>query len=821
MLTDEKGFYDVPVRIFIYGTSDRASRLELEERLKKDKLVKATQLKTTRAEIDAQRAMGLKSGRSSAGFGTTNVEPEPQISLEQLTQASQAVHVRTGDDFVNRIAMDEGVLSKMPMAEQPQGLSATLLPYQLQGLAWLTAKENPIFPAPGSSDTVQLWKRDAQGRYVNVASKFAVKEAPSLASGGILADDMGLGKTLQVISLILTGSPGQTLIVAPVSVMSNWEQQIQRHVLPEHAPKVLIYHGAARQAAGKTLKDYDVVVTSYGTLTSEATAGNIFKINWRRVVLDEGHTIRNAKTKVSAAACALKAQSRWVLTGTPIINNVKDLHSLVKFLRLTGGIEQSEVFNAVIARPLSYGEPNGEILLQALMTDLCLRRKKDMKFVDLKLPPKTEYVHRITFWADEKRKYDALMDEAKGALEEFQNKSKKGQKGRFQSVLERLLRLRQVCNHWTLCRERVEDLLTFLEEQGAVVLNDKNRALLQQALQLVIESQEECPVCIDDLKSPVITHCKHTFCRACITKVIEVQHKCPMCRAELSEDKLVEPAPEVSGKEEEEEQLDTDKKSSKTEALLKILQATLKKDGSKVIIFSQWTSFLNVIQAQLDEAGYGYTRIDGSMNPQKRDTAITALDNDPNTRIMLASLAVCSVGLNLVSADTVILGDSCKSRLRSPPSLLCLTRFQGGHLPLKTKPSIVFIAWARPVRRPFGVLSWKTPSRSVCSTYKARRGSWSPRLSRRRKGRARRRRRRGWPMFSSCFLEVQSVIIDRLSVRFGALKILSHVGPVGCTLASHFAISGVPAVGSGVNLKIRSGMCLCSPVPMPVDPGRL
>jgi SWI/SNF-related matrix-associated actin-dependent regulator of chromatin subfamily A3 len=82
---------------------------------------------------------------------------------------------------------------------------------------------------------------------------------------------------------------------------------------------------------------------------------------------------------------------------------------LVKFLRLSGGIEQSDVFNTVIARPIAEGWVVGEQILQSLMQNLCLRRKKDMKFVDLKLPPKTEYVHRITFWADEKRKYDALL----------------------------------------------------------------------------------------------------------------------------------------------------------------------------------------------------------------------------------------------------------------------------------------------------------------------------------------------------------------------------------------------------------------------------
>ncbi|KAK5660361.1 hypothetical protein OQA88_12902 [Cercophora sp. LCS_1] len=657
-LIGEKGFYDCPIRIFIYGTSSALDRAELEERLKKDKLVKATQLKQTRKENEARRAMGLKSGRGSAGFSRAEPEPEPEVSLDQIAKASQAVNLRAGGDAIKSFAMDEDTLAQMPMAKQPDTLKAQLLPYQLQGLAWLTAKETPDFPAPGSQDMTQLWKRDARGRYVNVAANFTVAQPPKLLSGGILADDMGLGKTLQIISLILTGGPGSTLIVAPVGVMSNWEQQIHRHVLEKHMPKVTIYHGSSRQAAADALEECDVVVTSYGTLSSEAANhGPLSQMEWRRVVLDEGHTIRNAKTKAALAACKLKAQSRWVLSGTPIVNNIKDLHSLLKFLHITGGIEQSELFNSIIARPLSYGDSRAELLLQSLMTDLCLRRKKDMKFVDLKLPPKTEYIHRITFWPDEKKKYEALLSEAQGALEEFQAKAKDGQKGRFQSVLERLLRLRQTCNHWTLCKERITDLLKLLEDTDVVPLNDKNRALLQQVLQLFIDNQEECPVCMETMKGPVITHCKHVFCKSCITKVIDIQHKCPMCRAELSEDKLLEPTPESSG-EEEISELDQETKSSKTEALLKIIQATLKNDGSKVIIFSQWTSFLTVIQRQLDEAGYTYTRVDGSMSTAKRDTAIQALDKDPNTRIMLASLGVCSVGLNLVAADTVILVDS-------------------------------------------------------------------------------------------------------------------------------------------------------------------
>lgn len=91
------------------------------------------------------------------------------------------------------------------------------------------------------------------------------------------------------------------------------------------------------------------------------------------------------------------------------INSVKDLQSLVKFLHITGGIEQPEIFNNAITRKLMSGDRSAEVILQSLMQDICLRRKKDMKFVDLKLPKKTEYLHRITFLPEEKSKYDALL----------------------------------------------------------------------------------------------------------------------------------------------------------------------------------------------------------------------------------------------------------------------------------------------------------------------------------------------------------------------------------------------------------------------------
>ncbi|KAK3503055.1 DNA repair and recombination protein RAD5B [Neurospora crassa] len=656
MLTGEKEFYDCPVRLYFYGTSAPLQRARLEERLKKDKLVKATQLNQTRKANEEQRkrrTLELR-GNGTYGFPRQTQEPEPQVTMEQLAKMSEVTSFRSGGDMIKSLAMSEEDLANLPMASQPEKLRAKLLPYQLQGLAWMISKENPTMPAKGSTDSVQLWQHTADGRYHNMATGFYNKSPPQLMSGAICADDMGLGKTIQIISLIMTeglGS-GPTLIVAPVGVMSNWKQQIRRHVHEEHQPKIVMYHGNKRNEFAKTLQDQDVVITSYGTLSDDA----LVKTRWRRVVLDEGHSIRNAKAQVAQNACKLEAKSRWVLTGTPIINSIRDLHSLLKFLRITGGIEQSEIFNTVLTRPLANGEPKGEALLKSLMRDLCIRRKKDMKFVDLKLPEKTEHISRITFWPDEQKKYDALLSEAQGVLENYRTQSKRSQ-GQFQGVLERLLRLRQTCNHWVLCKKRITEVLELLADKDVVDLTDENRAILQQALQLYIESQEECPICIDPLSSPIITHCKHVFCRGCIDKVIEVQQKCPMCRAPLSEDKLLEPAPEHSATQDEEE-LESETKSSKTEAVLALVKGTLDKEGSKIIIFSQWTSFLTIIQHQLDEAGYTYTRIDGSMNAAQRDAAIRALDYDPNTRILLASLGVCSVGLNLVSADTVILADS-------------------------------------------------------------------------------------------------------------------------------------------------------------------
>lgn len=699
-LSGRVGSYDCPIALKLFGTSEPVERANLRSQMRADRLPSAVidekekEAKKQKAEelkkiAAAKKGKGRKAGGGGQQWGHSSQNDyagtlsqgngNSSQSIEDLIDGSERFNPREVGSVVEKFGAGEDALAAMPMADCPEKLATQLLPYQRQALAWLLEKENPQLPPADSDDAVQLWKRSRNGQiYTNVATSFSLKnQKPTLASGGILSDDMGMGKTLEMISLLVTDSKvlskaKTTLIVAPVGVMSNWSGQIAHHVKPDHALRVLVYHGNNKKPMhAKDFEDYDVVITSYGTLATEyfprgkqnlpsvPRPQGLFSMHWRRVILDEGHIIRNPQTKSALAATNLMAHSRWVLTGTPIINNLKDLFSLVRFIGLTGGLERLEIFNSVLIRPLNQGDVNASLLLQALMATICLRRKKEMKFVDLELPELSEYVHRIDFLDHEREKYEALQAEAKGLLHTVQRNQTNG-KGQdtYRHLLEVLLRLRQVCNHWKLCGERVTSVLSALESQKVVDLTPENKKALQDMLQVSIESREDCPICLENLHNPVITACAHAFGSECIERVIETQHRCPMCRAEpLELESLVRPAVDL-GESSDQPDIDTDISSSKIEALLSILKASSRKSGTKTVIFSQWTSFLNIIQAQLEANGYKYARIDGTMRASQRDASLTALETDPECTIMLASLAVCSVGLNLVAANQVILADS-------------------------------------------------------------------------------------------------------------------------------------------------------------------
>ena len=692
ILTGEKSFYDCPVALPLYGTNSPAERLALKLKMQGDKLPIREFLAAQRKEQQRQkvleaarkkaekqsRANALKraaagwQGNDEAMFANLSSPTglgENEESIEELLNQSSSFNPRDIGRVVESFGQKESEMAKMPMADSPAALLTELLPYQRQGLAWMLAQESPTLPSPGSESVVQLWKTDRSNKYTNIATNFVTSIPPVLASGGILADDMGLGKTIQIISLILANpaprSPSSskaTLILAPVGVMSNWENQIREHCRPENMPRVLRYHGSGKKEA-RNLADYDVVISTYGALgkefdpyTKKAPADGIFSIHWRRIVLDEGHTIRNHRSQASLAAAALKADSRWSLTGTPIINTLKDLYSQVRFLKLSGGLEDMGLFNSVLIRPLTCGVPEARLLLEALMGTISLRRRKDMDFINLRLPELTSRVLRIKFHDHEREKYDAFQSEAKGALLDF--KDNQGGSSSYSHLLEVILRLRQTCNHWALCKKRIDKLMELLDKHETVQLNPENIKALQDMMQLQIENQEVCAICLDNFDEPVITACAHVFCKGCVEQVIERQHKCPLCRAEIKDtNTLVSPAQGL-GEDEQEVKVDPDNPSSKIEALIKVLTARGQAPDTKTVVFSQWTSFLDLVEPHLESRGIKFSRVDGKMNATKRDNSINMFSKEPTCTVLLASLSVCSVGLNLVAANQAILADS-------------------------------------------------------------------------------------------------------------------------------------------------------------------
>jgi len=635
---------------------------------------------------------------------------------------------------------------------------------------------------------------------------------------------MGLGKTVQAISLMVSNRSEDpvnktTLILAPVALLRQWEQEIMTKVKPgRHRLHTFIHHSSAKKKSHRDLRDFDVVLTTFGTIAAELKKIEKYEMRkkadpmaqprddekcmfigpdckWYRVIVDEAQCIKNKTTKTARAAFYLQARSRFCMTGTPMMNSVEELYSLIHFLRIKPYNNWNK-FRTDFNQPLKgTNEASRQMAmhkLQALLKAILLRRNKKTEINGrpiLNLPERRVEETNPDLSEDERNIYVAL--ETSSAVQ-FNKYLKAGTvSNSYMQILVLLLRLRQACCHPNLIKDL--GIVAATAEITQDTMDEICRSLDPNVITRIKEANGtfECPVCYDAVENPAIfTPCGHDTCADCFSRIADPSNalaegdegrtaKCPECRGPINTKKVIdyecfkrihmpeelEPEETVDIKtdadgddlaavdtdddsedEEDEDDDETDsldgfivedgakeeddeeaaerrqkaalkkpkkkksKMSSKAKGKLKessssekkkkaatmtipelkkmairkpawrkIYLRMLKKDfkpsskiertieildgimtapeGEKIIIFSQWTSLLDLLEVPVHEKGWGYRRYDGSMNAKLRADAVDDFKNKPSVRMMLVSLKAGNAGLNLNIASQVVIMD--------------------------------------------------------------------------------------------------------------------------------------------------------------------
>ncbi|KAG5284468.1 hypothetical protein AALO_G00027050 [Alosa alosa] len=379
---------------------------------------------------------------------------------------------------------------------------------------------------------------------------------------GILADEMGLGKTLQTIALLgylkhYRNIPGPHMVLVPKSTLHNWMNEFKRWV-PTLKAVCLIGDKDARAAFIRDVMmpgEWDVCVTSYEMVIREKSVFK--KFNWRYLVIDEAHRIKNEKSKLSEIVREFKTTNRLLLTGTPLQNNLHELWSLLNFL-LPDVFNSANDFDSWFDTNNCLGDQKLVERLHAVLRPFLLRRIK--ADVEKSLPPKTEVKIYLGLSKMQREWYTRILMKDIDIL----NSAGKMDKMRLLNIL---MQLRKCCNHPYL-----------------------------------FDGAEPGPPYTTD--THLVTN------------------------------------------------------SGKMVALDKLLPK-VKEQGSRVLIFSQMTRVLDILEDYCMWRGHEYCRLDGNTPHEAREQAIEAF-NAPNSSkfLFMLSTRAGGLGINLATADVVILYDS-------------------------------------------------------------------------------------------------------------------------------------------------------------------
>ncbi|KAJ0941256.1 putative DNA helicase chromatin remodeling SNF2 family [Helianthus annuus] len=669
-----------------------------------------------------KRPLDVKDG-SSVSARLIHSSKVKDSSLNGSTVENE--EIISDNDLDNIVGVANG--SELEEMEPPSALSCDLRPYQKQALHWMVHLEKgPCIDDAATTlhpcwDAYHLADKRKFIVYVNAFSGEATVEFPStlqMARGGILADAMGLGKTIMTISLLLahterggsldsennevgnssdqsSSSPkkltkfsgfdklrrqkqlligGGNLIICPMTLIGQWKSEIETHAEPGSL-SIYVHYGQSRPKDAKILAQSDVVLTTYGVVASEYSSenaeerGGLYSVRWFRVVLDEAHTIKSSKSQISMAAATLVADRRWCLTGTPIQNNLEDLFSLLRFLRIEPWGSWSW-WNKLIQKPFEDGDERGLSLVQNILRPIMLRRTKFSTDKEgrpiLVLPPAEMKVMYCEQTEAEKDFYDALFKRSKVKFDQFVEQGRVLHN--YASILELLLRLRQCCDHPFLVMSRGDtqeysDLgklaKRFLKGGKEAIEEGKempSKAYIQEVVKELQKGEEgECPICLEAFEDAVLTPCAHRLCRECLLSSWRNSNSglCPVCRKTVSKQELIT-APTDSRF-----RVDIEKnwvESSKVSALLHELES-FRSSGSKSIVFSQWTAFLDLLQIPFARNNISFVRLDGTLNQQQREKVIKQFSEENDIMVLLMSLKAGGVGINLTAASNAFVMD--------------------------------------------------------------------------------------------------------------------------------------------------------------------
>ncbi|XP_024995890.1 DNA repair protein RAD5B [Cynara cardunculus var. scolymus] len=593
--------------------------------------------------------------------------------------------------------------------DPPTTLTCDLRPYQKQALYWMTESEKGVDVEKAEETLHPCWAayricdERATAIYVNIFSGEATTKFPKatqMARGGILADAMGLGKTVMTISLILA-RPGKgtteseenieprkedqksvsqrprggTLIVCPMALLSQWKDELETHSAPGSL-SVFVHYGGYRSTNPKVIAEPTVVLTTYGVLSasykSDPETSIFHRVDWYRVVLDEAHTIKSSRSQGAQAAFALSSYCRWCLTGTPLQNNLEDLYSLLCFLHVEPWCNWAW-WNKLIQRPYENGDKRGIKLVKAILRPLMLRRTKDTKDKEgrpiLVLPPTDIQVIECEQSEAEHDFYDALFKRSKVQFDQFVAQGKVLHN--YANILELLLRLRQCCNHPFLVMSRGDSqqfsdlnklakrfLDTNVDSMTPNPYKVPSKAYIEEVVDgLKRGENSECPICLESADDPVLTPCAHRMCRECLLSSWRspVSGLCPICRQNLRKSDLITCPTESKFRVDIEKNW---KESAKVLKLLECLESIRRKGcGEKSIVFSQWTSFLDLLEIPLKRRKIGFLRFDGSLSQKNREKTLKEFSETTDKMVLLMSLKAGGVGLNLTAASNVFLMD--------------------------------------------------------------------------------------------------------------------------------------------------------------------